>query len=97
MKKSTKKTPFYKTGTVDPSPKAKQPKVKQPKAKAGEVPGLQEIRDRFKGKYEVYPKKGKANKYTLRDSKGNSVSYSAGPKVKRDNTTLAQAINKSME
>ena len=97
MKKSTKKTPFYKTGAVDPSPKAKQPKVKQPKAKAGEVPGLQEIRDRFKGKYEVYPKKGKANKYTLRDSKGNSVSYSAGPKVKRDNTTLAQAINKSME
>ena len=92
MKKSTKKTPFYKTGAVDPSPKAKQPK-----AKAGEVPGLQEIRDRFKGKYEVYPKKGKANKYTLRDSKGNSVSYSAGPKVKRDNTTLAQAINKSME
>jgi len=90
--KKPSKTPFYKTGHVDPSPKKKQPK-----AKAGEIPGLQEIKQRFEGKYEVTAKKGKLNKYTLTDKSGNSVSYSAGPKVKRDNTTLAQAINKSME
>jgi len=52
MKNYTKKTPFYKTGTVDPAPGAKQPK-----AKVGEIPGLQEIKERFKGRYEVYPKK----------------------------------------
>ncbi len=90
--KKPSKTPFYKTGPIDPNPKEKQPK-----AKAGEIPGLQEIKQRFKGKYEVTAKKGKLNKYTLTDKSGNSVSYSAGPKSKKDKRTLADAINESIK
>ena len=92
MKNYTKKTPFYKTGTVDPAPGAEQPK-----AKIGEIPGLQEVKERFKGRYEVYPKKGKVNKYTLKDKKGNSISYSAGPKTKKEKRTFAEAINESIK
>lgn len=100
LKKSTK-TPFYKTGPLylhggeHDEPGKPSSKVKE--AKEGEVPGLQEIQKRFEGKYKVTPKKGKYNEYTLTDKGGGSVSYSAGPRVKRDKTTLAQAINKSME
>lgn len=98
--KNSTKPPFYKTGPLylhgeehdgpgKPSETAK--------AKVGEVPGLQEIQKRFEGKYKVTPKKGKYNEYTLTDKSGSSVSYSAGPRVKKNKTTLAEAINKSME
>jgi len=98
--KNSTNPPFYKTGPLylhseehdglsKPSETAE--------AKVGEVPGLQEIQKRFEGKYKVTPKKGKYNEYTLTDKSGGSVSYSAGSRVKKDKTTLAQAINKSME
>jgi len=92
MKNSTKNTPFYKTGPSDPSPKEKQSK-----AKVGEIPGLQEIKQRFKGKYEVTAKKGQVNKYKLVDKSGNSISYSAGPRSKKEKRTFAEAINESMK
>ena len=99
--KNSTKPPFYKTGPLylhgggHDGPGKPSSKVKE--AKEGEVPGLQEIQKRFEGKYRVTPKKGKYNEYTLTDKSGSSVSYSAGPRVKRDKTTLAEAINKSME
>jgi len=90
--KKPSKTPFYKTGSIDPNTKEKQPK-----AKAGEIPGLQEIKQRFKGKYEVTAKKGQVNKYKLVDKSGNSISYSAGPRSKKEKRTFAEAINESMK
>jgi len=98
--KNSTKPPFYKTGPLylhseehdgpgKPSETAK--------AKVGEIPGLEEIKERFKGKYTVTPKKGKFNEYTLTDKSGGSVSYSAGKRVKKDKRTLAQAINESIK
>ena len=81
------KSPAYMT---DPDPK-------KGKAKVGEIPGHQEIQERFKGKYKVVPIKGKTNEYSLIDKSGYSVSYKPGPKVKDESMTVAQIINKKIK
>jgi hypothetical protein len=81
------KSPAYMT---DPDPK-------KGKAKVGEIPGQEEIQERFKGKYKVVPIKGKKNQYSLIDKSGHSVSYSPGRKVKDKSMTVPQAINKQVE
>jgi hypothetical protein len=83
------KSPAYMT--YDPGDK-KKPKTK--KAKVGEVPGYEEIKERFKGKYKVIPKKGKINEYTLYDKSGKSVSYKPGKKVKDTSITVKEALQK---
>ena len=65
------------------------------KAKIGEVPGLDELKKRFKGRYTVNSIKGKLNKYSLMDNSGNTVSYTAGPKQEDNSVTVAEAINMS--
>ncbi len=99
--KNSTKPPFYKTGPLHFHDKdhknTSSPVTPTEKAKVGEIPGLEEIKERFKGKYTVTPKKGKFNEYTLTDKSGGSVSYSAGKKIKKDKRTLAQAINESIK
>lgn len=62
------------------------------KAGVGEIPGLKEIQERFKNKYEVKPLKGKKNEYSLIDESGNSVSYKPGRKVKDNSITVKKAL-----
>jgi hypothetical protein len=80
------KSPAYMT---DPDPK-------KGKSKIGEIPRQEEIQQRFKGKYKVIPKKGKINEYTLRDKFGDSVSYTAGPRVENKSMTATQIIKKQI-
>ena len=75
----------------------KDPDPKTGKAKVGEIPGQEELQERFKGKYKVIPKKGKINEYTLRDKSGHTVSYKPGKKVQDKSMTVTQAINKQIE
>lgn len=81
------KSPAYMT---DPDPKKGE-------AKVNEIPGQEEIQERFKGKYKVVPIKGKKNQYSLIDKSGNSVSYTPGLKVKDKSMTVTQAIKKQIE
>ena len=67
------------------------------KAKVGEVPGYEEIQERFKGKYTVTPKKGKANEYSLMDKSGNTVSYKAGAKAEDKSKDVVDILNASMK
>ena len=81
--------PMMKTGYGVPSALLQEDK----KAKVGEVPGYEEIKERFKGKYRVTPKKGKTNEYTLSDKSGHTVSYKAGPKVEDKKKDIVDIIN----
>ena len=81
------KSPAYMT---DPDPE-------KGKAKIGEVPGYEEIQERFKGKYKVIPKKGKINEYSLVDKSGGRVSYKPGKKVQDKSKTVVEAINEQIE
>jgi len=63
------------------------------KAKVGEIPDQDEIKERFKGKYTVTPKKGKTNEYTLMDKSGHSVSYKAGAKVEDKSKNIVDILN----
>ena len=81
------KSPVYMT---DPDPKTGE-------AKVGEVPGYEEIKERFKGKYTVSPKKGKVNEYTLSDKSGNTVSYRAGAVVEDKKKEVVDILNASMK
>lgn len=76
-------------------PKDPKAKGENKKAMIGEVPGINEIKERFKGKYTVNAIKDKLNKYSLIDNSGNTVSYTAGPKQKDNAVTVAEAINTS--
>lgn len=78
------KSPAYMT---DPDPKTG-------KAKVGEIPGYEEIKERFKGRYKVVPKKGKINEYSLYDKSGKSISYKPGKKVKDTSITVKEALQK---
>ena len=73
------------------------PDPKTGKAKVGEVPGYEEIKERFKGKYTVSPKKGKVNEYTLSDKSGYTVSYKAGAKVEDKKKEVVDILNASMK
>jgi hypothetical protein len=84
--------PMMKTGYGVPSALLQEDK----KAKVGEVPGYEEIKERFKGKYTVTPKKGKTNEYSLYDKEGHSVSYKAGPKVEDKKMDIADIVNASI-
>jgi hypothetical protein len=86
--------PMMKTGYGVPSALLQEDK----KAKVGEVPGYEEIKERFKGKYTVTPRKGndgkpKPNEYTLMDKSGHSVGYSAGPKVEDKSKDIVDILN----
>ena len=95
-KQTAGRSPMAKTGRgISPCMLKTDPEVK--KAKIGEIPGEEEVRKRFEGKYVVTPKKNQPNKYSLTDKSGRSVSYSAGPKVKKEKRTLAQAINETIK
>jgi hypothetical protein len=67
--------------------------IKNKKAvkKTGVIPGYDEIKNRFKGRYKVSPIRNKANQYTLTDKSGNTVTYTPGPKVK-DKSASAKSI-----
>ena len=80
----TMKSPAYMTDP-DPDPKTG-------KAKVGEIPGYEEIKQRFKGKYKVVPVKGKVNEYSLYDKSGRSVSYKPGKKVKDNSATVKEIL-----
>jgi len=79
------KSPMYMEGPGD----------EEKKAKVGEVPGIDEIKQRFKDKYTVSPKKGKINEYTLRDKSGYSVSYKPGKKVEDKSKDIVDILNVS--
>lgn len=81
--------PMMKTGYGVPSVLLQEDK----KAKVGEVPGYEEIKERFKGKYTVTPKKGKTNEYTLSDKSGHTVSYKAGATVEDKKKDIVGIIN----
>jgi len=81
------KSPAYMTD--DPGDK-KKPKTS--KAKVGEIPGYEEIKERFKGKYTVVPKKGKINEYSLYNKSGRSITYKPGKKVKDNSITVKEAV-----
>ena len=84
------KSPAYMTD--GPGDKKEDKPISNKKAKVGEIPGLEEIKARFKGKYEVKEKKDKKNQYTLVDSSGNTTSYKPGPRVKDKSKTVKQAL-----
>ena len=67
---------------------------KKKKASVGQVPGYNEIVNRFKGKYKVTPKKNKPNQYTLTDKSGNTVSYTPGRKKKSNKFTVKSVLSK---
>jgi len=83
------KSPTYQT---DPDPK-----TGAEKAKIGEVPGIDELKERFKGKYTVRAKEGKTNEYSLSDKLGGSVSYSPGAKVEDKGKDIAFIIKNSLK
>ena len=88
-KQSPGKMNTPKTGAGIPSALLQEYK----KAKVGEIPDQDEIKERFKGKYTVTPKKGKTNEYTLMDKSGHSVSYKAGPKVEDKSKDIVDILN----
>ena len=90
--------PMMKTGHGVPSALLQEYK----KAEVGEIPGFEEIKERFKGKYTVTPRRGndgkpKPNEYTLMDKSGHSVSYKAGAKVEDKKKDIVDILNASMK
>ena len=69
-----------------------EPDPKTGKAKVGEIPSYEEIKERFKGKYTVVPKKGKINEYSLYNKSGHSITYKPGKKVKDNSITVKEAV-----
>lgn len=86
------KSPAYMTD--GPGDKKEDKPVSDKKANVGEIPGYEEVQERFKGKYKVVPKKRKINEYSLIDKSGHSVSYKPGPRVKDKSITVKQALQK---
>jgi hypothetical protein len=66
------------------------------KAKIGEIPGLNQLKQRFKGKYTVDAIRNKINKYTLTDKSGGSSSYSPGAMVKDNSISTKEAVKIAM-
>lgn len=90
------KSPMYMDGPGDKDKKSKE-KAKYEPAKVGEVPGIDEVKDRFKDKYRVVAKPGKTNEYSLYDKQGGSVSYKAGAKVEDKKKEVVDILNTSMK
>ena len=90
------KSPMYMGGPGDKDKKSKE-KAKYEPAKVGEVPGIDEVKDIFKGKYTVVAKPGKTNEYSLYDKQGRSISYKAGAKVEDKKKEIVDILNASMK
>ena len=88
------KSPMYMDGPGDKDKKSKE-KAKYEPAKVGEVPGIDEVKDRFKDKYRVVAKPGKTNEYSLYDKQGGSVSYKAGAKIEDKKKDIIDVIKAS--
>jgi hypothetical protein len=67
------------------------------KAKIGEVPGFEEIKKRFEGRYTVIPKRGKTNEYSLINKNGLSVSYKPGKNVEDKSKSVIDILNSSIK
>lgn len=96
-KQSPGKMNTPKTGAGIPSALLQEIKY----AKVGEVPGFEELKERFKGQYTITPRTGndgkpKPNEYTLMDKFGRSVGYSAGPKVEDKSKDVIDIVKASM-
>jgi len=88
-KQSPGKMNTPKTGAGIPSALLQEYK----KAKVGEIPDHNELKEHFKGRFTVTPKKGKVNEYTLMDKFGHTVSYTAGPKVEDKSKDIVDILN----
>lgn len=68
------------------------PGDKKDPTKMGEVPSYEQVKEKFKGKYQVFPKKGKKNEYTLMGKSGNTVTYKPGKRKKDTSITVKEAV-----
>ena len=66
--------------------------TKKDTTKIGEIPSYEQVKEKFKGRYEVFPKKGKKNEYKLMDKSGHAVTYKPGKRVKDNSITAKEAI-----
>jgi hypothetical protein len=50
------------------------------------------VKEKFKGRYKVFPKKNKTNEYRLIDKSGNISTYIPGKRKKDNSKTLEEIL-----